>query len=72
MQSLEKDRHALLCSTGSTSCQVKVPFLEVGVVLRVVLVAGLLQGVVEVVAILLIDVDGRQVRASSEPPLLGA
>lgn len=49
-----------------------VPFLEVGVVLRVVLVAGLLQGVVEVVAVFLVDVHRRQVRASTEPPLLGA
>lgn len=37
-----------------------------------VLVAGLLQGVVEVVAVFLVDVHRRQVRASTEPPLLGA
>lgn len=49
-----------------------VPFLEVSIVLRVVLVAGLLQRVVKVKSIFFIDIDRRQVCAATEPPLFGA
>lgn len=59
----------LVCRTFQSQT---VPLLEVGVVLRVVPVAGLLQGVVEVKAIFLIDIHRREVGASAEPPLLGA
>ena len=50
----------------------KVPFLKVRVVLRVVLVTGLLQGVVEEKRIFFVDINWSQVCASTEPPLLTA
>lgn len=49
-----------------------VPFLKVGVVLRVVLVTGLLQGVVELKGVFFINIDWSQVCASAKPPLLSA
>mmetsp|Transcript_4442 Transcript_4442/g.17489 ORF Transcript_4442/g.17489 Transcript_4442/m.17489 type:complete len:270 (-) Transcript_4442:7-816(-) len=44
------------------------PLLELGVVLRVVLVADLLVGAVEVLHVLLVEVGRRDVRAAAEPP----
>lgn len=67
------DRNILLSCKGFTfHISQTLPFLKVRVVLRVVLVTGLLQGVVEVIGVFLIDIHRRQVCASAEPPLLGA
>lgn len=66
------DRNTLLSCKGFTFVSQTVPFLKVRVVLRVVLVTGLFQGVVEVIGVFLIDIHRRQVCASAEPPLLGA
>lgn len=49
-----------------------LPFLEVGIVLGVMLVTGLLQGVVEQESVFFINVNWSQVGAPTKPPLLGA
>lgn len=49
-----------------------LPFLEVGIVLGVMLVTGLLQGVVEKESVFFINVNWSQVGASAKPPLLRA
>lgn len=49
-----------------------LPVLKVRVVLRVMLVAGLLQGVVEKKSVLFINVNRSQVGAPPKPPLPGA